>query len=107
MNGYRLSFFTTLGKRVHHKQLHQWLIDLARDTGIRGATVYKASEGYGHDRHFHSAKFFDTTDEPIEVVMVLSTAEADSILQRIDREKVELFYVKVPAEFGMLGATHP
>jgi uncharacterized protein len=68
MNGYQVSFFTTMGRRRQGKLLKDWLIQKARALGIGGATVFAGLEWYGHDRRFHSAHFLGLADEPILVV---------------------------------------
>ncbi len=49
----------------------------ARKLGIGGATLFVASEGFGHDRKLHSA--------------------------HLKQESINVFYVKTPIEFGMTG----
>jgi PII-like signaling protein len=103
MNGYQLAFYTTLGRRMQGKPIKDWLIGLARQLGIPGATVFAGIEGYGHDRRFHSAHFFELADEPILIVVVVTAAQKDQLLSRLDGEGCELFYVAQPVEFGTAG----
>lgn len=105
MNGYQITFFTQQDRRHAGKPLADWLVHLAAEMGLRGATLIPGSEGVGHDRRFHSAHFFELVDQPLEVVMVVSTQEADQLFARLHAESVRLFYVKVPAEFGVVGQT--
>jgi hypothetical protein len=51
----------------------------------------------------HSVHFIELTDQPQEVVMVVTTEEADRLFERLKSEGVHLFYAKTPAEFGVLG----
>jgi len=50
---------------------------------------------------------FRVADQPLEVVMAVTTEEADRLLSRLEEEKVHLFYVKTPVEFGALGEPTP
>lgn len=103
MNGYQLEFFMEQNRRHGHQALWEWLLDAARSHGIRGATVFMGAMGFGHDRRIHSAHFFDLADQPVEVTMVVNEAEAAQLFSLLEAEKVRMFYVKLPVEFGMLG----
>ena len=105
MNGYQISFFTELGRRHKGKLLSEWIIELALELRLPGATKIAASEGYGSDRRIHSAHFFELADQPIEVLITASAEDADRLFDRLRAEKVHLFYVKSPVEFGRLGET--
>jgi PII-like signaling protein len=104
MKGYQLTFFTQQSHRHHHRSLAEWLLLAARDLGIGGATIIAASEGYGHHRKIHAARFFEFADQPQEVVMAVSEDECTRLFELLQRERVHLVYVKVPVEYGVLGA---
>ena len=101
MHGYQLAFFTQQDHQHRGKPLAHWLVEEARAMGIGGATLIAASEGFGHHRRIHSAHFFELTDQPVEVVMAVTTEEADQLFTKLKAEKVKLFYTKVSVEFGM------
>ena len=103
MHGYQLTFFTQQDRRHRGHSLAQWLLEEARSLGISGATLITASEGFGHDRKIRSAHFFELTDQPLEVTMAVSAADAERLLARLKEEAVNIFYVKAPIEFGMTG----
>jgi PII-like signaling protein len=103
MVGYQLTFFTHQDKRHKGRSLGDWLVHLAQEMGLRGATLVGAGEGFGHHKRLHSVHFFELAEQPLEVVMVLTQDECDKLFARLREEKVHLFYVKTPAEFGMLG----
>jgi PII-like signaling protein len=105
MKGCQLSFYTTLGRKMGSKPLKDWLISAARDAGIPGATVFAGVEGYGHHRRFHSAHFFELTDEPIVVVMVMSEAQKDQLFAKLAELSTEVFYVVQTVEFGSIGSS--
>lgn len=104
MNGYQISFFTVQDHRHKGKPIGDWLVHVAKEMGLSGATLIPGAEGFGHHRRMHSVRFIELTDQPLEVVMILSTEEADRLLERLNREGVHLFYAKTPAEFGTIGA---
>ena len=104
MNGYQISFFTVQDHRHKGKPIGDWLVHVAKEMGLSGATLIPGAEGFGHHRRMHSVRFIELTDQPLEVVMILSTEEADRLLERLNREGVQLCYAKTPAEFGTIGA---
>jgi PII-like signaling protein len=105
MNGYQITFFTQQDKRHHGKPLADWLVHLAQDMGLRGATLIPGSEGFGHHGRIHSAHFFELADQPLEVLVAVTAEEAERLFERLKAEGVHLFYVKTPVEFGTIGST--
>ena len=103
MNGYQITFLTHQDKRHKGKQLGDWLVHLAQEIGLGGATLLAGGEGFGHHKRIHSAHFFELVDQPIEVIMAVTADEADRLFERLQSENVHLFYVKTPVEFGILG----
>ena len=103
MTGYQVSFYTTLGRRTHGKLSRDWLIDLAREIGIQGATVLAGMEGYGHHGRLHAAHFFELADEPIVVIMVVTAAHKELLFSRLRAAGCDFFYTDQAVEFGMTG----
>jgi len=103
MQGYQVTFFTQQNRRHKHIPLAEWLMITARDLGVRGATLFPASEGFGHHRRIHSAHFFDLADQPQEIVMAVTEDEALRLFEHLIAERIHVFYVKTPVEFGVLG----
>ena len=103
MKGYQLSFLTVQGHRHGGKTVGDWLLHLAMEMGFQGATLIPGSEGFGKHRRIHSAHFFELTDQPVEVVMAVTEEECEKLFERLRAEKLHVFYVKAPVEFGMLG----
>ncbi|WP_027214644.1 DUF190 domain-containing protein [Burkholderia sp. WSM2232] len=103
MNGYQITFFTQHDRRHRGKLLADWLVNLAGELGLRGATVIPASEGIGHHHRVHSAHFFELADQPLSVVMAMTSEEARTLFERLRAEGVHLFYVKTAVEFGVIG----
>ena len=103
MNGYQITFFTEQDRRHKGQQLAEWLIQLAKDLDLRGATLVSATEGFGKSRRLHSAHFFELADQPVEVLMAVSGEEAERLFARLNTEQATIFYVKIPVEFGVLG----
>ncbi len=103
MQGFQITFFTQQDHRHKGKPLADWLVHLAQEMGLRGATLIAGGEGFGQHGRIHSARFFELADQPQEVVMAATAEEADRLFERLNAEGVHLFYVKTPVEFGVLG----
>ncbi len=90
---------------LHHRGhlIHDFLIAEARELGASGATVLRASAGFG--RHgLHEDSFFELGGElPVVVEIVLSTALADTLLARCADEDLHLFYTRTPVTAGVTG----
>lgn len=103
MNGYQISLFMQQDQRHGHQPLAEWLLQLARELGFRGATVFPASEGLGHRGRTHSVHFFELGDQPLEVVMAVTATQSTQLFERLQAERLSLFYVRTPVEFGVTG----
>lgn len=100
MNGYQLLFFTQQDRKHDGKPLGEWLVQEAKRLEIQGATLITASEGFGHQGKLHSSRFFELADQPVEILMAVSEAEAERLFLRLREEKIKMFYVKTPIEYG-------
>ena len=103
MQGFQVTFFTEEGRHHGHQQGHVWLMEVAQSIGITGITTAMGVQGIGRDGKLHSAHFFELTDQPVEVTMALSPQQCSALFERLEQEKANVFYVKAPVEFGVLG----
>ena len=103
MQGYQITFFTHQDKRHNGKPLADWLVHLAQELGLSGATLIPGGEGFGQHGRIHSARFFELADQPQEVLVAATVEETERLFVRLRAEGVHLFYVKTPVEFGVLG----
>jgi PII-like signaling protein len=103
VDGYQITFFTVQGHRHKGKPVGDWLVHVAKEMGLGGATLIGGAEGFGHHRRMHSVHFIELTDQPLEVVMILGAGEWAQLLERLNREGVRLFYARTPAQFGTTG----
>jgi PII-like signaling protein len=103
MRGFQLEFFTQQDLFHDGKPLSEWLLDTARSHGIRGATTFVGVAGFGQDRRFQAAHMFDLVDHPVQVVMVVNEDEYQRLFALLLKEKLNLFFVKLPVEFGKVG----
>ncbi len=106
MNGFQLEFFTGRNKRHNDQPLWEWLMRAACLQGIGGATVMMGALGFGHHRRIEAPHFFQLADQPVMITMVLSAEETEAFFAMLQQEKVkDLFYTKIPVEFGTLGSS--
>ncbi len=103
MQGYQITFFTQQNRRHGSTPVCDWLLDVAKELALPGATVIGAAKGFGHSGRLHSAGFFDLADQPQMVVMTASDEQAQALLARVTAAGLHLFHVKTPVEFGVLG----
>jgi PII-like signaling protein len=103
VQGFQLTFFTRRDHRHHHKSLAHWLVEEARAMGIGGATLISATEGFGHRQHLHRVHLVDLSEQPLEVVMAVTSDEADRLFAKLASEKIKVVYSKSPVEFGTTG----
>lgn len=108
MHGFQLTFFTQQDRKHGGQSLAEWLLQEARQLGVRGATLITASEGFGQHGKLHSAHFFELADQPLELTMALSADHAERLFARLRKEDIDVFFVKAPIEYGMsLGDGRP
>lgn len=103
MQGYQITFFTQQSRTHGLLSITEWLVKEARALGMTGATITAAQGGYGRGGRYYSSHFFELGEQPMEVTMAASAEHADYLFARIKEENLRIFYVKVPAEFGIAG----
>ncbi len=103
MTGYQVTFFISQDRRHAGMPVADWLLRLAEELHLRGATVMPARQGIGHDGHLHSGHFFELADQPVSVVFALAPEENARLFARLAAEGLDLFYVRSAVEFGVVG----
>ena len=102
--GVYLKFFALENTRQGNKLLHEWLVDLALEMDLPGCSVFRAIAGYGHHHKRHSQNFLELQGTlPLEIVFALSDTQANALVERLCREQVNVFHIRVPAKFGFTG----
>ncbi|MBI1820660.1 MAG: DUF190 domain-containing protein [Nitrospirae bacterium] len=103
MKGTYLKFYVQEFRKHHGILLYEWLLEKAKAIGIHGGSAFRAIAGYGRHGVLHEAHFFELAGNlPVEVVFMVSNEEAERLLTLIKAETIPLFYVKIPAEYGIL-----
>lgn len=103
MKGTCLKFYVHEHRRHHGILLYEWLLERAKKLGIHGGSAFRAIAGFGRHGVLHEDHFFELAGNlPVEVVFVVSDEEAEQLLKLIEQEKVHVFYVRMPAEYGAI-----
>ena len=103
MTGYMIVFFTQQNCRYQGKMPSKWIVDVAKEMGLRGATLCTGIEGFGHTGKLHSSHFFELADQPTEIRLAITEDEAERLFTRLDSEEISVFLTKTPIEMGILG----
>lgn len=103
MDGLFLRFYVHEDHRLHGSLLWEWLLEQANKLGIRGGSAFRAMAGFGRHHTLHEARFFELAGAlTVEVEFIVTEAEAQSLLDLLQREKARLFYARIPAHFGVI-----
>ncbi len=102
MQGTYLKFYVHENRNHQHTLVYEWLLEQAKKLGIHGGSAFKAIAGFGRHGVLHEDHFFELAgDLPVEVVFIVSGEEAEQLLRVIRSAGLTLFYVKLPAEYGV------
>lgn len=103
MKGYQVTFFTIEGRHHGRRSMGHWLMETIKSIGIRGVTMTVGIEGVGRHGRLHSAHFFELADQPVEVTAAVGEEQCSELFATLERERANVFYVKTPVEFGVVG----
>jgi len=103
MNGTYLKFYVHEHRQHHGILLYEWLLERAKKMGIHGGSAFRAIAGFGRHGVLHEDHFFELAGNlPVEVVFIVSNEEATQLLKLIEQEKIHVFYVLTPVEYGVI-----
>lgn len=104
MKGTLLRFYVHESRRHHHVLLYDWLLEQAKQLGIRGGSAFRAIAGFGRHGILHEEHFFELAgDVAVEVELAVTDAEADRMIARVREEGINVFYMRMPVEFDSIG----
>ena len=84
MNGFLITFYAERSRMYQGQPIVEWLLSVAQQMKLGGATVINATHGMDHRGQIHSAGFFELADQPVH-------------------KAISLFYVKQAVEYGVIG----
>jgi PII-like signaling protein len=103
MNGTILRFYIHENRTHRHIALFEWLLEQAKKLGIRGGSAFRAIAGFGRHGVLHEEHFLElAADMTVEVEFVVTEDEAEGLLALLKKERISIFYARVPAEFGAI-----
>ncbi len=103
MDGFFLRFYVHENERHHHVLVWEWLLEQANKLGIRGGSAFHAMAGFGRHHVLHEDQFFELAgSQVVEVEFIISEEEAMRLLDLLHREKIRVFYARIPARFGVI-----
>ena len=78
---------TSTTDKIGSKLLYQHLVELARDKGINGATVFRGIMGYGASSTIQSSRFWELTEKlPVIIEFVDLTEKLKEFYTQIEEE---------------------
>jgi len=103
MNGTLLRFYVHENRKYHHILLYEWLLEQAKRLGIHGGSAFRAIAGFGRHGILHEEHFFELAGElTVEIDFAVSDDDAARLLDLVRAERVGIFYVRMPIEFGVI-----
>ncbi len=103
MDGSFLRFYVHESDRVHGRLAWEWLLEQANKLGIRGGSAFRAMAGFGRHHVLHEQTFFELAGTlTVEVEFTVTDDEAERVLELVKKEKLRLFYARIPARFGVI-----
>lgn len=70
-----LKVYASTTDRVGSKLLYEYIVELARDKGISGVTVYRGVMGFGLSSQITSAKFWELTEKLPVMIEIIDRTE--------------------------------
>jgi len=71
---------------VHHKTLHETIVEEAKKFHLAGATVYKGVMGFGKDSRIHTSKILRLSEDmPLTIEIVDEEGKIDLFIPIIEK----------------------
>jgi PII-like signaling protein len=103
MKGTLLRLYVHENRKHHHRLLYEWLLEQAKQLGIHGGSAFRAIAGFGRHGVLHEEHFFELAgDLTVEIDFAVSDDEAQRLLDRIGAERISIFYLRMPIEYGVV-----
>src|SRR5262245_42547335 len=99
--GVQMEFYFPEGARHHHHLLHEWLLQAARDCGIKRGSVFRAIARFGRHRHMHYGHLLEDAGKLPDAVRLLPPPElAGRRIATLRAERGQVFFGRSEVEFG-------
>ena len=86
-----LRIYASSTDRYGSKLVYQHIIEMARERGISGATVFRGIMGYGSSSKISSSRFWELTEKlPILIELIDDTEQLETFYTRIEGLLLEM-----------------
>ena len=78
-----------------------------KQLGIHGGSAFRAIAGFGRHGVLHEEHFFELAgDLTVEIDFAVSDDDAQRLIDRLAAERISIFYVRIPIEYGTVEGDH-
>jgi PII-like signaling protein len=71
--------------------MYQYIVELAKETGISGATVYRGIMGFGSSSQITSSRFWKLTEKlPVVIELVDETGKLEQFYKEIEDDLIRM-----------------
>ena len=102
-NGFLITFYAERSRMYQGQPIVEWLLSVAQQMKLGGATVINATHGMDHRGQIHSAGFFELADQPVQIQFAVNDEQATALFEFLEDKAISLFYVKQAVEYGVIG----
>ena len=107
MTGTLLRFYVHENRKHRRRLLYEWLLEQAKQLGIHGGSAFRAIAGFGRHGVLHEEHFFELAgDLTVEIDFAVSDDDAQRLIDRLTAERISIFYVRIPIEYGTVEGDH-
>ena len=86
-----LRIYASSTDRTGSKLVYQQIVELAREKGISGATVFRGIMGYGSSSRISSSRFWELTEKlPVVIELVDKTEKLETFYTQIEELLLEM-----------------
>jgi PII-like signaling protein len=105
MQGSLLRFYVHEKDRIDGRPAWEWLLQEANQLNLAGGSALRAMAGFGRHHVLRANHFFELAGtQAIEVEFIASDADARALLDTVRAKQADMFFVRMPVEFGRLDA---
>lgn len=86
-----LKIYGSSTDKIGQKLLYEYIVEIAKDKGISGVTVYRGIMGYGLSSSISSSKFWELTEKlPVVIELIDSAKNIKAFYKNIEQDLQEM-----------------
>ncbi len=86
-----LKIYASSTDKIGQKLLYEHIVEIAKDKGISGVTVYRGIMGYGLSSSISSSKFWELTEKlPVVIELIDSAKNIKTFYRNIEQDLQEM-----------------